>query len=209
MAGLVAGYGEASRNIYLPTGGWFDFHTGSKHTGNNSFLNNVTNWQNGVFRIPLFVKEGAIIPMMFVDEQTQNISGKRKDKVVITATEVLIAPSSTKTEFLMSDDDGKTIAYKSGAVEKTFITQELKGSTLEVFISKTNGMISKEQSVQNKVYILSTDQIKSVSLSGVQINKCSSSLVTNCFKKVGHNKYLIQVENVARKDDKLYTVKFK
>lgn len=55
-----------SRNVYLPSGTWRDFWTNAPHTGGQ-----VITWTNTDHsKVPLFVRQGAIIPMLPQDVQT-------------------------------------------------------------------------------------------------------------------------------------------
>ena len=45
--------------IYLPEGEWFDYFTGEKYTGGCV----VNNFASPLWKLPVFVKAGAIIPM--------------------------------------------------------------------------------------------------------------------------------------------------
>ena len=48
------------RQVYLPAGAWFDFWTSERHAGGQSIV-----WNNpNQMQFPLFVREGAIIPML-------------------------------------------------------------------------------------------------------------------------------------------------
>ena len=52
--------GNDIRNgIYLPEGEWFDYFTGEKYTGGCV----VSNFASPLWKLPVFVKAGAIIPM--------------------------------------------------------------------------------------------------------------------------------------------------
>ena len=51
--------GQASRQVILPKGNWYDFYTGA-YAGNGEIIT-VT---PGLDKIPVFVKDGGIIPMM-------------------------------------------------------------------------------------------------------------------------------------------------
>ena len=51
--------GQTSRKVVLPKGKWYDFYTG-KFAGEGEVIT-VT---PGLARIPVFVKDGGIIPMM-------------------------------------------------------------------------------------------------------------------------------------------------
>jgi alpha-D-xyloside xylohydrolase len=56
----------SSRQVYLPAGQWFDFWTNQPQAGARTI-----NWQNNQqAQLPLFVREGAIIPMLLNDAQT-------------------------------------------------------------------------------------------------------------------------------------------
>jgi alpha-D-xyloside xylohydrolase len=51
--------GQTSRKVILPKGKWYDFYTG-EYAGNGEVIT-VT---PGLDKIPVFVKDGGIIPMM-------------------------------------------------------------------------------------------------------------------------------------------------
>ncbi len=53
------------RNVYLPEGTWFDFWNGEKYDGGQTFEIHAP-----LHKIPLFVKTGAIIPMLPDDIET-------------------------------------------------------------------------------------------------------------------------------------------
>jgi alpha-D-xyloside xylohydrolase len=55
-----------ARQVYLPAGNWFDFWTNQRQAGGQNI-----NWTNNQqSQMPLFVREGAIIPMLLTDVQT-------------------------------------------------------------------------------------------------------------------------------------------
>jgi len=54
------------RLVYLPAGNWIDFWTNQSHAGGKNI--NWTNHQQT--QMPLFVREGAIIPMLLNDVET-------------------------------------------------------------------------------------------------------------------------------------------
>lgn len=54
-----AGDVQKSRDVYLPKGcGWYDFHTGKYYEGGQ-----IISSEAPIDRIPVFVREGAIIPL--------------------------------------------------------------------------------------------------------------------------------------------------
>jgi alpha-D-xyloside xylohydrolase len=55
-----------ARQVYLPAGNWLDFWTNQLHPGGQ----NITWTNNQQAQMPLFVREGAIVPMLLTDAQT-------------------------------------------------------------------------------------------------------------------------------------------
>ena len=68
LAAIVASQGEYQRAVYLPAGDWVSYD-------GNEWFHSTGEWFNGVpefrgynmFRLPLFVRSGAILPTMYVD----------------------------------------------------------------------------------------------------------------------------------------------
>src|SRR6185503_5630445 len=56
--------GEKTRRVYLPAGRWYDFYTGEL-AGEHEVITITP----GLDKIPLFVRDGGIIPMMPVQRQ--------------------------------------------------------------------------------------------------------------------------------------------
>jgi hypothetical protein len=55
-----------ARRLYLPAGNWADFWTNARHAGGQTIT-----WTNPDHaKFPLFVREGAIVPMLLTDAQT-------------------------------------------------------------------------------------------------------------------------------------------
>lgn len=193
MGAMVARYGEYQRNVYLPKAKWFNFHTAEYYQGEGADIYNISTYPNGVFQVPLFIKEGAIIPTMAVDEQTMNISGKRKDGSTNSDLGLIIVPSAVRTSFTLSEDDGVSMDYSKGNIAKTQITQVLNKNTLEVTLAKTLGYF-KGQSLTRKVELtIYAKNIMSVTLAGKSLK----------FKKLKENKFSVQVSEVNfRKENK-------
>jgi alpha-D-xyloside xylohydrolase len=52
--------------VYLPAGNWFDFWTNERHAGGQ-----VITWtNNNQAQMPLFVREGAMVPMLLTEVRT-------------------------------------------------------------------------------------------------------------------------------------------
>ena len=105
--------GNDIRNgIYLPEGDWFDYFTGDKYEGNRV----LNNFASPLWKLPLFVKAGAIIPMANPNNHVSAI-----DKMY-RIYELYPAGKSQLEEY---DDDGVSLEYKKGASVTTLIESEV------------------------------------------------------------------------------------
>lgn len=117
----ILGEGQARRSIYLPPGTWIDYFRGQKYEGKKliDYSVNANTWAD----VPLFVRQGAIIPSQDVQ---QFIGEKPVSRVYID-----VFPASTETTFTYYDDDGTTYAYEKGVFyEQRFSTSDGGGNVL-------------------------------------------------------------------------------
>lgn len=118
--------GESSRKVLLPKGNWYDFYTG-KYVGNGEEI--VAD--PGTDRIPVYVKDGGIIPMM----------GSRlhmplpNEKVDLTIRHY----GEKEGSYQLYDDDGVSFDYEKGsyAWRRVLVKKNAKGSL--------SGEVSKPQ----------------------------------------------------------------
>ena len=94
--------GEVERDVYLPFGVWYQFETGERYDGGRT-----VRVCPGLECLPVFAREGAIIPMMPALDHAPS-AGETVDLEVHHFGAV---PGS----FELYDDDGETMAYDSGA----------------------------------------------------------------------------------------------
>ncbi|MBA4853031.1 TIM-barrel domain-containing protein [Emticicia sp. BO119] len=94
--------GQTSRKVILPRGNWYDFYTGD-YAGNGEIItiNAALN------KIPVFVKDGGIIPMM----QPMLHAPELNQKVDLEIRHYGKKNSTSK----LYDDDGETFDYEKGA----------------------------------------------------------------------------------------------
>jgi alpha-glucosidase (family GH31 glycosyl hydrolase) len=93
--------GQTTRKVILPKGKWYDFYTGA-YVGDGEVIN-VT---PGLDKIPVYVKDGAIIPMMTARLQAP----KAGEKVDLEIRHYGEKPGS----YMLYDDDGETFNYEKG-----------------------------------------------------------------------------------------------
>ena len=130
---LVAPVYKASNqrdSIYFPQGRWIDYWDGTVYEG-EQFLND---YPADLTKCPVFIKEGAIIPMypeMLYDGQYP------KDPVTFD-----VYPSGS-TAFELYEDDGVTREHRDGAYAKTMITCEApqfgQSGLVEIHVGASEG----------------------------------------------------------------------
>ncbi len=111
LVGIVTNHGEYERDLYLPEGEWINYHSNEWFSSEGETLQDVPVYRDGIFRLPAFVRAGAILPQMFVDENTKDAFGKRKDSTTHDELIVRVYADSTPSEFTVYEDDGLTLNY--------------------------------------------------------------------------------------------------
>ncbi len=100
---------DEDRKVILPQGNWYDFYTG-KYVGNGEIITINKDFE----QIPLFVKDGGIIPMISQIRQTSEWNENTPLEIRVYGT--------ASGEFILYDDDGTTFNYEKG----DFTTKKLK-----------------------------------------------------------------------------------
>ena len=118
--------GQTERTVVLPLGDWYDFYTG-EYVGNGEKIT----VKPGLERIPVFVKDGGIIPMM--DPLLH--APKAGEKINLEIRHYGKAEGS----YRLYDDDGETFDYENGAYSwrEIKVTRDRKG--------RLKGSISKAE----------------------------------------------------------------
>jgi alpha-D-xyloside xylohydrolase len=93
--------GETQREVLLPAGAWYDFHTGERFDGGQRITVSP-----GLARLPVFARDGAVIPMMPPLPHAPQAGAV----VPLEIRHYGRAPG----EFRLFDDDGETFAYERG-----------------------------------------------------------------------------------------------
>ncbi len=101
----VVTQGATRKDVYLPAGNWTEWFTGKRYPGGQTAHLKVDakNWDD----IPLFVREGAIIPT----QPVMDYVGQHP----VTQIAVDMFPASQRTTFDYYDDNGTTYDYEHGA----------------------------------------------------------------------------------------------
>lgn len=112
--------------IYLPEGEWIDYFSGEMYEGGRV----INNYEAPLWKLPLFVRNGAVIPMT---NPNNNVS-----QIDCTLRIYEIYPSG-HTSFTEYDDDGTTEAYRRGEFATTSIESEAVGDRVTVTIHPSEG----------------------------------------------------------------------
>jgi alpha-glucosidase len=134
LAAVDTKQGEESRDVYLPAGTWIDYHTNQKIRSMGQVIPGVPLKRDGKLRLPLYAREGAIIPMLYVDDKTMNALNKRSDNTVHNELIVKVFPAERESEFTLYEDDGETVAYQNKVFRMTKISQKRTGNTVTVAV---------------------------------------------------------------------------
>ena len=108
--------GESVRKVVLPKGKWYDFYTG-KLVGEAEVITVAP----GLDKIPVFVKDGGIIPMF--EPGSVSLKNGSKDNLVIRVY------GTKEATYQLYDDDGETFEYEKGEYSwrEIKVTSDKKG----------------------------------------------------------------------------------
>ena len=109
-----------ARQVYLPAGDWYDWHT-SELVGGSLFLTAATPMD----QIPIFARGGAVIPMW--PEAPASTSGYHPSVVEL---HLFVPAADGSHHSMLQEDDGLTFAALSGARFRTDFEVARSGHTV-------------------------------------------------------------------------------
>jgi alpha-glucosidase (family GH31 glycosyl hydrolase) len=130
--------GQTSRKVILPKGKWFDFYTG-EYVGNGEIITATP----GLDKIPVYVKDGGIVPMM----KALLHAPKAGEKVDLEIRYYGEKPS----QYELYDDDGETFDYEKGDYSWRVIKVE-KNQTGKLTGSISDAVKGRPNSIGNIVW---------------------------------------------------------
>lgn len=135
----VYSYEARDRNVYFPAGSnWYDFYTGNYITGGKQVSVDAP-----YERIPLFIREGSIIP---VGPEIQYTGEKKADKIV------LYVYKGKDGSFTLYEDEDSNYNYESGKYANISFTYNNTNNTLT--IGERKGQF--EGMLKNRTFIIVT-----------------------------------------------------
>jgi alpha-D-xyloside xylohydrolase len=119
-----------SRQVYLPEGNWVDFWTSAAQSGSQTIT-----WKSANrMQFPLFVREGAIVPLLPDDVQTLCDANYVNNAAITTAKQdltFLVYPGTGMSQFKVYDDS-QLQCQPLGAVRRITLNANARPITLQV-----------------------------------------------------------------------------
>ena len=138
--------GNDLRNgIYLPQGQWIDYFSGSIYQGERI----INNFAAPLWKLPVFVKAGAIIPLHKAHNNVKEINYSER---------ILEFYPCGQSSFTLYDDDGRTEAYKLGSSAKTQINSSVDGNKVNITVSQTEGIYEGMQKEASTTFVVNLTQ---------------------------------------------------
>lgn len=138
--------GNDLRNgIFLPEGTWIDYLSGQIYKGNQM----INNFDAPLWKLPIFVKQGAIIPMVNANNNPSQINKGNR---------IYECYPAGHTSFVEYDDDGETEAYLNGAFSKTTIESELDKNMATVTVHPTEGSFDGMTKEKSTTFVINMTQ---------------------------------------------------
>jgi len=159
-------------DVYLPAGDWVDFNTGEWFTSKGEWQEKYPLVNDGIYRLPLFMRVGAIVPLMYVDDQTMNINGQRLDGSVRDELILRVVASEETSSFTLYEDNGVSIAYQDGQVRTTEISQQQVDRRVTVVVHAAEGTIEgakAKRDTKNELVVGFDTKLVSVKLNGTAL----------------------------------------
>lgn len=168
-------YDRKTRDVYLPEGTWYDWHNHEKLNSRGELKKDVALYRTGKFKLPIYVREGAIIPLAYVDGKTMNAQGRRSDGSVRNELIVKVFPSLKATDFTLYEDNGWDVSYQEGTFTTTKIIQQLAEGKTSIIMQAAEGMgEEKEKSRQLEMQVVTEKFLQTVKLNGKELKKVDS-----------------------------------
>lgn len=122
--------GDVRNNIYLPAGTWYDYFSGRPYESDGTIV--LNNFRTPLWKLPVFVRAGAIIPMANPSNNPSQINSALRIYE--------IWPKAGMTEAVEYDDDGTTQAYLANKATRTRISANLTpNGLLKITVNPTKG----------------------------------------------------------------------
>lgn len=156
---------ENSKKVYLPEGKWLDWWENTVYNGGQWILTEAP-----INRIPLFIKEGGIIPM----REKQVYVGMNSNEIHLLTLKIFPGKESN---YEFYQDDGQSLNYQQGQYLITEISVR-NDPGLEIVLKKKEGEYIPD--IANYLLnIYRAEPVNSVTVNGVPVKLSKSSGLQN------------------------------
>lgn len=114
--------GVTSRQVYLPRGTWFDWHSGEKHAGQRFIIA-----PSPMHHIPLFARGGAVVAMW-----PEDVLFTRNYHPSSIELHVFVPDEDGETSSFLHEDDGLSFDFERGAFLRSDFTLRKNGAQLSL-----------------------------------------------------------------------------
>lgn len=174
--------------IYLPNYGdednptiWIDYFSGKQYRGGQV----LNNFEAPLWKLPLFVKAGSIVPMYQPNNNPQDISDANPKGLDKTQRIVEFWPAG-KTEYTLFEDDGESVKNDLTEVEgygkvakvsygehvSTTITSEVKDGDAILAIGASKGSYEGYDSNRTSTVVVNVSKVPSgITYNGAEVQK--------------------------------------
>jgi alpha-D-xyloside xylohydrolase len=133
--------------VYLPKGqNWFDFWTNQSYSGGNTISTPAP-----LDLIPLFVKEGSIIPMGNLIQHTQAVQDTLEIRIY----------TGKNASFKLYNDEGDNYNYEKGNYSEIPLIWDEKSKYLKIG-NKTGAFQGDSESIQMNVIFINKNSVKTL-----------------------------------------------
>ncbi len=187
LVGIVARHGEYERDIYLPAGEWFDYHSNEWFSSSGEWLSDIPVYREGLLTLPAFVKAGAILPQMWVDADTLDAFGHQKSTSPVHNELIInVYNSDTPSHFTLYEDDGTTRRFNTDKTSRyntrtSIISRESSTRSATVSIAAASGSGPGGPASRNNLLRLAVNasQASAVSLNGAALTQHTTQAAFN------------------------------
>ena len=162
VGAAIAKMGQSTVDVYLPRGNWFDYRTGKMTASKGEWLKAQSAYDNGVLSLPLFARDGAIIPV------NPQLEMPLTSDVPLTLAARVYGHNGA---FTLYEDDGATNAYLKGELRKTTLAAKDVDNGVQLQITTSGDYANAPQSRPLQIEWFGLQQkVKAVTLNGKAIS---------------------------------------
>jgi alpha-glucosidase (family GH31 glycosyl hydrolase) len=212
MVSAAAETAAVHRDVYLPEGLWYDFTDGTHKHSAGQFLQGYPLYRDGLFRLPVFARGGAIIPRYAGHLNNHGLGSGWIDSLAkAMLLDVYVDDQPDATEFSLIEDDG--YSRDLSLTRLTRIQQKSVDLTTSIKILGASGRY--EGALNDRAWTVRVWspgwQVEGVVVDGNSLTACPESASSRrlaCFKTLGTSAVIIELPAQAVLKDRAMTVRW-